>query len=71
VAQRLFELEAALIGRTVEALPDAVAAHDFAELSPIDDVRGSAAYRREAAREIVTRALLQAAAPAAPEGLAA
>ena len=31
------------------------------ELSPIDDIRGSAAYRREAAREIVTRALVQAA----------
>ncbi|MEQ9244630.1 MAG: xanthine dehydrogenase family protein subunit M, partial [Nitratireductor sp.] len=32
----------------------------FPELSPIDDVRGTAAYRREAAREIVIRALEQA-----------
>ena len=30
---------------------------DVAELSPIDDVRGSAEYRREAAREIVLRAV--------------
>lgn len=34
-----------------------VEAHDFAELTPIDDVRGSAEYRRQAAREIVLRAL--------------
>jgi CO/xanthine dehydrogenase FAD-binding subunit len=33
------------------------------ELSPIDDVRGSAAYRIEAAREIVARAVVAAAAP--------
>jgi CO/xanthine dehydrogenase FAD-binding subunit len=33
----------------------------MAELSPIDDVRGSAAYRREAAREIAARAVLAAA----------
>jgi CO/xanthine dehydrogenase FAD-binding subunit len=58
VAQRLPELEAALVGsqpgREVE---QAVAAAFFAELSPIDDVRGSADYRRGAAREIVLRAL--------------
>ncbi len=32
----------------------------MAELSPIDDVRGSAEYRRDAAREIVARAVLGA-----------
>lgn len=58
VAQRLPELEAALVGsqpgREVE---QAVATALLAELSPIDDVRGSADYRRGAAREIVLRAL--------------
>ena len=39
----------------------------FAELRPIDDVRGSAEYRRAAAREIVGRALAAAAA-SAPQG---
>lgn len=58
VARRLSGLEGALVGlnpgREVER---AVAAEGFADLSPIDDVRGSADYRRAAAREIVGRAL--------------
>ena len=58
VAQRLPELEAALVGsRPGREVEQAVAAALFAELSPIDDVRGSADYRRGAAREIVLRAL--------------
>lgn len=58
VAQRLPELEAALVGsRPGRRVEQAVAAALFAELSPIDDVRGSADYRRGAAREIVLRAL--------------
>lgn len=58
VAQRLSGLEAALVGlRPGRAVEDAVAADGLAELSPIDDVRGSAEYRRAAAREIVSRAL--------------
>jgi CO/xanthine dehydrogenase FAD-binding subunit len=58
VAQRLSGLEAALVGlRPGSAVAQAVAAADFQELSPIDDVRGSADYRRTAAREIVLRAL--------------
>ena len=44
---------------------DAVANAHFADLTPIDDVRGSADYRRGAAREIVSRAL--AAAPSRRE----
>lgn len=58
VAQRLRRLETALIGRHAgnEAL-DAVADWPFDELSPIDDVRASAAYRRRAAAELVRRAL--------------
>jgi CO/xanthine dehydrogenase FAD-binding subunit len=51
-------LEAALVGlRPGREIDETVAAHGLAELSPIDDVRGSAEYRRAAAREIVNRAL--------------
>jgi CO/xanthine dehydrogenase FAD-binding subunit len=58
VAQRLPKLEAALVGsRPGREVEQAVAAALFAELSPIDDARGSADYRRGAAREIVLRAL--------------
>lgn len=57
-AQRLPGLEAALVGsRPGREIEQAVAAASLAELSPIDDVRGSADYRRAAAREIVQRAL--------------
>lgn len=57
-AQRLPALEAALVGsRPGREIEQAVAAASLAELSPIDDVRGSADYRRAAAREIVQRAL--------------
>jgi CO/xanthine dehydrogenase FAD-binding subunit len=62
VAQRLPALEAALVGRPADgSLGGAVRAEHLAALTPIDDVRGSRAYRIEAAREIVARALLQAA----------
>jgi CO/xanthine dehydrogenase FAD-binding subunit len=62
VAERLPELEAALVGRPADAsLGDAVEADHLASLAPIDDVRGSREYRAEAAREIVARALLGAA----------
>lgn len=64
VAQRLTELERALIGRRVEDFDDLVDAAHFAALTPIDDVRGSADYRRVAAREIVVRALNAAAGTA-------
>lgn len=61
VAQRLRRLETALIGRHAgdEALA-AVADWPFDELSPIDDVRAGAAYRRRVAAELVRRALRQA-----------
>jgi CO/xanthine dehydrogenase FAD-binding subunit len=62
VAQRLPMLEAALVGRPADAsLDGAVAQEHLAGLAPIDDVRGSRAYRIEAAREVVVRALLGAA----------
>ena len=58
VAQRLPGLEASLLGlRPGPALAEAIAAADLGDLSPIDDVRGTADYRREAAREIVRRAV--------------
>jgi N-methylhydantoinase B len=53
VAQRLPELEAALFGvAQAEAQQVPEAAH-LAGLSPIDDIRASAAYRRAAALEVV------------------
>jgi CO/xanthine dehydrogenase FAD-binding subunit len=62
VAQRLRSLEQTIVGRdlrsVIAAVPDE---RHFADLSPIDDVRGSAEYRRAAAREIVWRALRAAA----------
>jgi CO/xanthine dehydrogenase FAD-binding subunit len=63
VAQRLPELEAALAGApaTPASAGIATAAH-LATLRPIDDVRGSAAYRRDAALTVVRRALERALA---------
>jgi CO/xanthine dehydrogenase FAD-binding subunit len=57
VARRLERLEERLIG---EAAPVPVTEDDLAALSPIDDVRATAAYRIDAAREIVGRALRDA-----------
>ncbi len=58
VALRLPALEAALSGRPLNPSVGEVpqAAH-FAALSPIDDLRASGEYRREAALELVRRAL--------------
>jgi CO/xanthine dehydrogenase FAD-binding subunit len=59
VARRLTTLEDRLAGtRAATArLSSLIAADDLAALAPIDDVRGSAAYRLEAARELVGRAV--------------
>ena len=57
VAKRLSGLERALVGLRPCTVRDLVAAAELAELSPIDDVRASASYRRDAAREIVARAI--------------
>jgi CO/xanthine dehydrogenase FAD-binding subunit len=61
VAERLPELEAALAGApaTVASAGIATAEH-LAALRPIDDVRGSAEYRRDAALTVVRRALERA-----------
>ncbi|MEO8470136.1 MAG: FAD binding domain-containing protein [Chloroflexota bacterium] len=57
-AQRLPELEATLRGLpAAPGLGASVRSEHLAGLSPIDDVRGSAVYRREAAETLVRRAL--------------
>lgn len=57
-AQRLLELERALVGRPVKAgLGAAVEAEHIASLAPIDDVRATAEYRRDASLTLVRRAL--------------
>ncbi len=58
VARRLPALEAALAGRPLDAsLADLALPEHFSPLAPIDDVRATAAYRRDAALELVRRAL--------------
>jgi CO/xanthine dehydrogenase FAD-binding subunit len=59
VARRMTTLEEALRGRRPDATLD-FGPDQLVELSPIDDVRASAAYRREAAAEILRRAIRQA-----------
>lgn len=62
VAKRLASVEAALRGLPVDhALVTAIQSAPMDELSPIGDVRGSAEYRLDAVREIVARAVLDAA----------
>jgi CO/xanthine dehydrogenase FAD-binding subunit len=58
VAQRLPMLEAAVVGAPLDArLADKVECAHLASLTPIDDVRGSAAYRLEAAVTLLRRLL--------------
>ncbi len=58
VAQRLKELEREIVGRRLNAeLGDVARADHLSSLSPIDDVRGTAAYRNDAALTIVRRTL--------------
>lgn len=61
VAQRLNALESRLVGQPARAAAQLVSAADLRHLSPIDDVRGSAAYRLDAALTLVRQALDQAA----------
>ena len=58
VAKRLAELEADLLGRNVSDQLELIPAIDhLASLSPIDDVRASAAYRLEAVVALIRRLL--------------
>jgi CO/xanthine dehydrogenase FAD-binding subunit len=59
VPRRLAALEAALAGARRRPLSALVAPEHLAPLDPIDDVRGSAAYRREVAATLVRRILDQ------------
>ena len=61
VAKRLPELEAALVGQAFDAsLRNVVQAAHVAGLTPIDDVRGTGGYRKDAALQLVRDALLAA-----------
>ena len=60
VAQRMTGLETDLVGQDPAAL--VISDDHLAPLAPIDDVRGSAEYRLEAAREHIQRAIRKAAA---------
>ena len=58
VAERLPDLEAALLGAPIDRhLADRVDASHLSPLSPIDDVRGSAFYRRDAVVTLLHRLL--------------
>lgn len=58
VAQRLPELERALVGAPfAPGIGARVAPEHLRALAPIDDVRATAAYRRDAARTLVARSL--------------
>ena len=54
---RLPEAEAALKGRALSDLSSAVLPHHLSALTPIDDVRATGDYRREAALVLIRRAL--------------
>ena len=63
VAQRLPLLESALVGQRLDAdLATLAKLEHLAPLSPIDDVRGTADYRRDAALAIIRRTLQELAA---------
>jgi len=70
VAVRLRPLEQRLVGASPGEIGDIVQDYDFAELSPIDDVRATAGYRRDAAREIVFRSIATVIGPAAERAAA-
>ena len=58
VARRLPDIEAALAGRRIERLPDAIDPDAVtAALAPIDDIRGPASYREAAAVTLIRRAI--------------
>lgn len=60
VARRLPGLETALTGASPEDIGRLVAASDLSALSPINDVRASAAYRTDAVRSLIARTLSMA-----------
>lgn len=71
VARRIAAAEAALTGRPAGDAVECLSPGHFDELSPIDDVRGSSAYRRRAAFEIAAAAVRAAVAVTAGQRSAA
>jgi CO/xanthine dehydrogenase FAD-binding subunit len=68
VAQRLPELEHQLLGKpATPGLGRHAEVHHLSALSPIDDVRATAAYRRDAALSLVRRAIESCTAGAADD----
>jgi CO/xanthine dehydrogenase FAD-binding subunit len=67
VAQRLHDLEQRLVGVAANEALRVLRDTDFAVLTPIDDVRATAEYRRHAARVLVQRALAALAGSEAPD----
>ena len=64
VAQRLGRLETDLVGRPAAAgLANLVTPAHLASLTPIDDARGDAGYRRDAALVLVRRCLAELGSP--------
>lgn len=61
VACRLADLEARLLGQPAAQAVALVRPSDLAVLSPIDDIRGTAAFRTDAAGRLIQRALRSAA----------
>jgi len=57
VAKRLHSLELELLGMPLERLSACVRPEHLEPLSPIDDVRGSADYRKDAAMTLIRRSL--------------
>ncbi|HXV26268.1 MAG TPA: xanthine dehydrogenase family protein subunit M [Alphaproteobacteria bacterium] len=57
VARRLTTLERALVGIPLSEVAGAIRSSHLDGLSPIDDLRGTAEYRRDAAERLVARAL--------------
>ncbi len=55
VARRLPRLEDRIVGHRLGWPAPAIEAADLEPLTPIDDVRGSAAYRRDAAATVLAR----------------
>jgi xanthine dehydrogenase small subunit len=64
VPQRLPALEAVLVSQPIATAPNLLTASHVGNLTPIDDIRGSAAYRRHAALALVKDLLVQLAGPA-------
>ena len=60
VARRLVALETALVGAALGDVGGIVGQARLDELTPIDDVRASAAYRMDAVRTLVRRTVLDA-----------